>query len=102
MNSPLERATKLPIELKEKWVAALSSGKYKQGRSFLYSLRTDAFCCLGVYEVECNGKRKSDINHSSWGTIYRYIGTKENELVKMNDGEGKSFAEIADWIEANL
>lgn len=33
-------------EVKEKWVAALRSGKYKQGK---HALRMDdQFCCLGV------------------------------------------------------
>lgn len=33
-------------ELKSKWVDALRSGKYKQGRGYL--CRDDAYCCLGV------------------------------------------------------
>lgn len=33
-------------ELKDKWVAALRSGEYKQGRSYLK--RGDLYCCLGV------------------------------------------------------
>lgn len=37
---------KLDPELKAKWLAALRSGEYKQGR---YCLSTDnGFCCLGV------------------------------------------------------
>lgn len=38
-------------EIKEKWVAALRSGEYKQGRGTLkYTDRDDnaAYCCLGV------------------------------------------------------
>lgn len=33
-------------EVKEQWVAALRSGKYKQTRNCLRD--TDGFCCLGV------------------------------------------------------
>ncbi len=33
-------------EIKQKWVAALRSGKYKQGRGCLR--RHDSYCCLGV------------------------------------------------------
>src|SRR3954466_4218538 len=42
---------KLRPEVKEKWVAALRSGEYKQGRSYLHSQNPDGedrFCCLGV------------------------------------------------------
>lgn len=34
-------------ELKTKWLEALRSGKYKQGRSALRTIQ-DEFCCLGV------------------------------------------------------
>ena len=33
-------------EIKDKWVKALRSGEYKQGR--LYLQRDNLFCCLGV------------------------------------------------------
>ena len=33
-------------ELKARWIAALRSGKFKQGRNFL--ARNNEFCCLGV------------------------------------------------------
>lgn len=40
-------------EFAKKWVAALRSGKYAQGRNFLRRISTehgtpDAYCCLGV------------------------------------------------------
>lgn len=34
-------------QIKQKWVGALLSGKYKQGMGMLRS-RSDKFCCLGV------------------------------------------------------
>lgn len=34
-------------ELKDKWIAALRSGKYKQGVGLLHD-RNHRFCCLGV------------------------------------------------------
>lgn len=37
---------KLTKTEKKKWVAALRSGKYKQGQKAL--LKDDKFCCLGV------------------------------------------------------
>ena len=39
---------KLPVAFKKKWVKALRSGKYKQGRCRLYNPETDSYCCLGV------------------------------------------------------
>lgn len=36
----------MQIELKQKWIEALRSGKYQQGRNWLNA--DDKFCCLGV------------------------------------------------------
>ena len=35
-------------EIKEKWLAALRSGEYKQGRKVLRNIENNTFCCLGV------------------------------------------------------
>lgn len=35
-------------EIKTKWVEALRSGKYKQGKKSLRSREGDKYCCLGV------------------------------------------------------
>lgn len=103
----------------EAWLSGLRSGKYKQvngsvnngvynylGLNDTYIMRKapDAFCCIGVGAV-CNGMNVEDMritNHAS-----AFIGLKdcsawETELIGMNDQENKSFAEIADWIEANI
>ena len=37
----------MDAQLKEKWIAALESGEYKQGTGFLRSIKNE-FCCLGV------------------------------------------------------
>lgn len=37
--------TKMNPEIKAKWVAALRSGDYEQGRGYLHR---GGFCCLGV------------------------------------------------------
>lgn len=100
-------------ELKTKWLEALRSGKYKQGRGRLR--QGDEFCCLGVLcdisglgewigEVETKGYSfKEDIRY---GTLPRHMVPElscktSNSLTGMNDS-GKSFAEIADYIEENL
>ena len=101
-------------EYKEKWIAALRSGKYKQGTGSLR--KNDKFCCLGVL---------CDIVDSSKWELPRSEGTpivydsrtsylpekiknnlnieyrQQKDLAELND-EGKSFNEIADWIEENL
>ena len=41
---------RMPAEIKAKWLAALRSGQYKQGKLFLYDGEEDAYCCLGVLE----------------------------------------------------
>ncbi len=44
-------------EIKEKWLKALRSGEYKQGRGYLRkeSGDEDRYCCLGVLAKECLG-----------------------------------------------
>lgn len=95
-------------EQKKIWVDALRSGKYQQGRGCLKQENDDgtfSYCCLGVANEELDlGSyartyisipSNSDIeNHISYGT--------QRKLWVMNDRDGKSFAEIADWIEENL
>lgn len=93
------------------WVAALRSGKYQQGLGCLRSL-DDKFCCLGVL---CDlGMYKAWVRGSS-AFLYRgYDGTLPDEvrytvgldysdvgaLMALNDRYGKSFEEIADYLEA--
>lgn len=95
----------MKADLKQKWLAALRSGDYQQGQGELLDVSDNAFCCLGVL-CSVAGIERKDI--SLWATIeglgradlvgYEYTDT----LMEMNDDEGKSFAEIADWIEANI
>lgn len=106
----------MDAQLKAKWVEALRSGDYQQGRAQLRN--HDAFCCLGVLCDLVDSSRWVEVNRSH----YRYrgldysalsfppsdvssrVGLRRKHLdavVEMND-EGKSFAEIAAYIEANL
>jgi hypothetical protein len=86
-------------ELKAKWVEALRSGKFKQCRGGLVEggfSAPDAYCCLGVlWAIE----GKPDSLTILWNTT---VGDSKQTLINMNDKEGKSFVEIADWIDANL
>lgn len=104
-------------EVKEKWVAALRSGKYKQVEGRLRSDTGDSYCCLGVL-CDVNNPRqwKSDDGYY----VYLYKSTVGNDLLPLalkgeleideiveeflsnwND-DGIGFDAIADWIEAEL
>lgn len=122
---------KLDPKLKAEWVAALRSGKYEQGTSFLN--RDNKFCCLGVLcdlikdevggqwiDKAADGIKSFQIGASDshvsipydrkgWYTAYNSIGvTIEGEhrsLWNHNDGvSGKAhtFIEIAKAIEEQL
>jgi len=117
----------MKAEIKQKWLEALRSGKYQQGRQALRN-RDQQFCCLGVL---CDV-----VDDSKWnvafpvGNKYEYgdhadsartgypplsfrerVGLLNKDIITladMNDGHSydgagrKSFAEIADWIEQNV
>jgi len=92
--------------IKAKWIKALRSGRYRQTMDYLEN--EGAYCCLGVL---CKVQRKSieaiqtedglqELPRSlqfQWGIPK----AAHSQLIKMNDS-GKSFAAIADWIEAHL
>lgn len=105
----------MKAEFKQKWLEALRGGKYKQGKNVLRTAQ-DEFCCLGVLcdVVSPEGwladdSREGGFLHSDrkgflpLGVKYEtaFPSIHEVKLTNMND-EGKSFAEIADWIETNV
>ena len=106
-------------DVKAKWVAALSSGDYKQGYEQLRTL-DDKYCCLGVL-AELAVKEgiippacKVDGDFFSG---YKYDGDvavlpkmvsiwagyiPSIKLMNMNDHKHNKFVTIAKWIEENL
>ena len=101
--------------LKRKWLKALRGGEYRQGTDALR--RENEYCCLGVL-CDINGVRwiRPEPGLSSWRVVrawytglpspamMRKYGLSKDvatELAGRND-DGFTFAEIADWIEANL
>lgn len=115
----------------EKWVAALRSGKYQQGRNMLRP-NDNQFCCLGVLcDISGLGKwedeRGDDITFYTVGedtsetvlpaTVRRWAGMRHYEgeftekdqlgvpviqkLSGLNDSGRWSFEDIADIIEKN-
>lgn len=99
----------MDAELKRKWVEALRSGEYKQGRGELLN-DEGAYCCLGVL-CAMQGEHAGLLRNVtvfvppvSRAGLLGYA----HALARMNDGSDDgvqrpmSFAEIADYIEANL
>jgi hypothetical protein len=100
----------MKAELKSKWVEALRSGKYKQGRGLLKE--GAQYCCLGVLckIAGIQGKRRSYGVYEFNGKAVmpsadtcRALGLPvetAGDLGSRNDS-GLSFSGIADYIEQN-
>lgn len=105
-------------EIKEKWIKALRSGEYKQGKNVLRR-RDNTFCCLGVlcdlYIKETGKLQWKDSDHEYLFQIdentcflpldvrkWSDLTQKRATLMEMNDELDKSFNEIADYIEKEL
>ena len=103
----------MKADIKTRWVEALRSGHYKQGKGQLRPT-SDSYCCLGVL---CD-----IMNPEGWTLddgLYifedRFFGVLSPELrsktgvnqkihstvMDMNDIEKKPFKEIAQWIQEN-
>lgn len=111
--------------VKRKWLRALRSGEYKQGRGSLKT-RAGNFCCLGVLtDLFCHTKEGTAIGAHFTTRGYRdSLGNQENgilpepvalwadlsidprvrntQLVYLNDNERRSFEEIAKLISKEL
>lgn len=96
----------MDAELKAKWVKALRSGQYEQGQGVLYNRDTGHYCCLGVLAEVAGVFLDPDGKPQRAGHLRDHYDILDQEtqsdLWRMNDNHGKSFPEIADWIEKNL
>jgi hypothetical protein len=120
---------KMNESVKARWVAALRSGKYKQTKEHLKDRQ--GYCCLGVlcdiYATE-RGKSKWEpsrlnsfadgefsIDHQDHGIPSAVVGIwaefdwrrkveidGEYKQLYFHNDDGRTFAEIADAIEAQL
>lgn len=108
----------MKADIKQRWVAALRSGIYKQGKSAL--CKSDGtFCCLGVLcdlvvpdqwgellMTSIVGIKAREHNGESFlpsSSVLDAAGLsikQARELAKMNDNN-ESFAVIAEFIELN-
>lgn len=101
-------------KIKDRWVEALRSGEYEQGRGALKS--GDRFCCLGVL---CDLFVKDGLG--TWGqdlfgsngylppVVVAWAGLRNKSpavdsltLTCLNDTFKTNFTQIADLIEAHL
>jgi len=112
--------------IKTKWVAALRSSEFKQGKNTLKM--GDEYCCLGVlcelYRREVGGAEWELSQSCETGTVDTFLGkwdkpaepvrtwaemleanpeipAFQTSLTELND-TGKTFSEIADIIEKYL
>jgi hypothetical protein len=91
-------------ELKAKWLEDLRSGKFPQARLRLRGAL--GYCCLGVLREIISPRSLAMADNAELLCADHldragFSHPVQSALSKMND-EGKSFSEIADWIEANL
>lgn len=104
-------------EMKQKWLEALRSGKYQQGKHYLRTTQ-DQYCCLGVL-CDLDGVEWKRSNSGCWDPTtqegdYNFVGlghrqherlgithVQSGHLMAMND-TGHTFLEIAEWIEEHL
>ena len=105
-------------EVRQKWVEALRSGAYKQGRCALRSA-DDEFCCLGVLcdlgvkagiipepVLESSSYKYYDRNGFLPQSIMNWVGIRTNygemneghDLTTLNDSDKYTFSQIADVI----
>lgn len=115
-------------KVKDLWVEALRSGKYKQGKHSLKN-NNDKYCCLGVLcDVYAKTQKKKGFFKNEFGNfvfpnakddyVIGVLPTKVikwaelnndnprvkvngTSLVQLNDSENRTFIEIADVIEQN-
>jgi len=111
-----------------KWVEALRSGEFQQARHKLlvhnYDTNEDSNCCLGVAARLMNVDISRTVSETNLAPVYRQVAVwlgleiadepfdptdhdgaafrACQEYTRMNDVDRKSFAEIADYVEAEL
>lgn len=103
-------------EKQKKWIEALRSGKYKQGRGFLK--KDNCFCCLGVACEIFKEELNLEVTDDEYDCSNDYLPLKvvkflnlvsdsganvdpniDMTLVMLNDDMGMSFEEIANELE---
>lgn len=95
----MEKKYQLPKEFAEKWVKALRSGEHKQIKGSY--IKDGCYCAMGLGFM-ISGAVVGEIKlYGAGKTPLKMFDIKSN-IISLNDEKGKSFPEIADWIEANI
>jgi hypothetical protein len=96
----------MDAKLKAEWIAALRSGEYRQGLNYLHDSERNTFCCLGVLcrvaGVSIDDIR--DVISTDTPCLDSGIDKEMRSYLgdTLNDGQGKTFSEIADYIESEI
>lgn len=113
------KLSKTDLSQLERWILALRSGKYKQGKNELYNPKKDVYCCLGVLckvnktpvlndagntvgvpaQIRTSTKFASNVNGLFAETEIIVGAGTNNTLTHLNDNMHASFDEIADLLE---
>lgn len=93
---------------KAKWIRALRSGKYKQAQEILYDPKTRGYCCLGVAKrifklkkYTCKNEVSDEVLSAKSLEQMRLTDKEQRTLASMND-EGRTFEQIANYIQKHL
>lgn len=110
----------MKYRIMKKWVKALRSGEYKQGKDVLHD-KENKFCCLGVLCSLANKENICELTDNIYGSYYyddktgtlpdsviKWSGMqtptgkrlgKRKELIELNDFNKYSFKRLANIIE---
>jgi len=101
----------MKIDLKQRWLEGLRSGRYAQGTISLKN-KDDKYCCLGVLcdLIDPNGwslmKDRDNCYYwlGNWARPPSSVLPNEIQdvLIEMNDVFNKTFLEIADYVEQHV
>ena len=112
-------------QIKNRWVKALRSGKYRQAHGMLYSAGSKGYCCLGVLcavqgddpaEWDCKNEQEVEemlvvnkvpkyLAAGLYTLEMKDLANRNDDGVILNTGrhyDPHSFDEIADFVEHNL
>ena len=105
----------MDVDIKRVWLEALRSGDYTQGCDQLLNTESGGYCCLGVLchatgnmthgcSHDSNGEMSGHgiFLHPSLGAHFSLSQEDQRLLAAMNDQQGKTFTEIAAYIEEHL
>lgn len=92
---------KMDPEVKARWLTALRSGEYAQTRNTYKD--DEGLCCLAVL-CTVEGVAPTPEERMPWSSKWVELLDQEpaGVLIGMNDSQGASFLQIADWIEEHL